>query len=132
MLMGSTEFTTLRDRCRARPSVAESVSSCREPEELFCRLAGELRRVVSFAGPTRWPVSMMHIRESGMASCPSRRLALRLGALAFGRREPARHTPADVEFLGEVAKLVAMAVENATAFRQIAQLSSCVAVPWGR
>ncbi len=46
--MSSTEFTTLRERFQTLLSVAESIASCREPEELFQRLAGELQRVVSF------------------------------------------------------------------------------------
>ncbi|HTR50020.1 MAG TPA: sigma-54 dependent transcriptional regulator, partial [Kofleriaceae bacterium] len=48
-------------------------------------------------------------------------------SLAFGRREQAAYTEAEVEFMGEVAKLVAVAVENATAFREIAQLKDKLA-----
>src|SRR2546422_9963705 len=44
----STEGTTLAARFQALLSVAESISSCREPEELFGRLAAELQRVVRF------------------------------------------------------------------------------------
>src|SRR3989441_38036 len=44
----STEGTTLAARFQALLSVAESISSCREPEELFGRLADELQRVVRF------------------------------------------------------------------------------------
>ena len=48
--MSSLEFTTLSERFRALRSIAESIISCREPAELFRRLAGELQRVVSFDG----------------------------------------------------------------------------------
>ena len=51
-----------------------------------------------------------------------------LGALAFGAYEPAAYTVADVEFMGRVAALVAVAVENAqnleTVRRQQASLES--------
>jgi len=45
---GPGENVTLAERYQALLSVAESITSCREPEELFRRLAGELQRVVSF------------------------------------------------------------------------------------
>src|SRR3989442_11762271 len=44
----SSEGTTLAARFQALLSVAESISSCREPEELFGRLAAELQRGVRF------------------------------------------------------------------------------------
>ena len=46
----------------------------------------------------------------------------RLGELGFGRRERAAYPAGDVQFLGALAKLVALAIENAMAFREIAQL----------
>src|SRR5258705_9869992 len=46
--IGSTEGMTLAARFQALLSVAESISSCRAPEELFGRLAAELQRVVRF------------------------------------------------------------------------------------
>src|SRR5438128_8443478 len=46
--IASTGGTTLAARFQALLSVAESISSCREPEELFGRLAAELQRVVRF------------------------------------------------------------------------------------
>ena len=39
---------SLGERFQALVSVAESITSCREPEELFRRLAGQLQRVVTF------------------------------------------------------------------------------------
>src|SRR5260221_14794590 len=40
------EGTALAARFQALLSVAKSITSCREPEELFGRLAGELQRAV--------------------------------------------------------------------------------------
>src|SRR5207247_10391830 len=46
--IASTGGTTLAARFQPLLSVAESISSCREPEELFGRLAAELQRAVRF------------------------------------------------------------------------------------
>jgi formate hydrogenlyase transcriptional activator len=43
-----TDGPPLAERFQALVSVGESITSCREPEELYRRLAIELRRVVSF------------------------------------------------------------------------------------
>src|SRR5438445_13780594 len=79
------------------------------------------------AAETRWPETIMAIRHQGTESfcvLPLTTAHRRLGVLAFGRRERAAYTAAEVEFMVEVAKLVAMAVENALAFREIAQLKA--------
>src|SRR5215470_414329 len=68
---------------------------------------------------TRWPAVMAEIRQHGIASFCSLPLTTarrRLGTLAFGRYERATYGADDVEFMGEVAKLVAVAVENALNF----------------
>src|SRR5207244_13634141 len=44
----SAEVAPLAARFQALVSVAESISACRQPEELFGRLAAELQRVVRF------------------------------------------------------------------------------------
>jgi formate hydrogenlyase transcriptional activator len=46
----------------------------------------------------------------------------RLGVLGWGSQQPAVYTAGNVEFLQQVAKQVAVAVENALAFDQIAEL----------
>ena len=155
-------------------AVAESIGSCRELEELFRRLASDLRRVVSFdflglvlhdpehgvakahiletaemvlapradiaiadtpaglvietqqpvlvadtAAETRWPRLMTELRQRGVASFCSLPLTTarrRLGTLAFGRHEHNACTATNVAFLAEVAKLVAVAVENVLNF----------------
>src|SRR6059058_2485551 len=181
----STEGTTLAARFQALLSVAESISSCREPEELFGRLAAELQRVVRFdfvgascydhergvvrgamletgstalvpreemvaketphaiviesqqplivsdtSAETRWPERMTVIRNEGIGSfcvLPLTTVHTRLGTLGFARRDHATYTDAEVEFMGEVAKLVAVGIENAMAFQEIARLKDKLA-----
>jgi formate hydrogenlyase transcriptional activator len=50
-----------------------------------------------------------------------------LGALDMGRVREHAFEPSEVELLGEVAKQIAIAVENAQAFRQIAELKDRLA-----
>src|SRR6266404_90872 len=181
----STEGTTLAARFQALLSVAESISSCREPEELFGRLAAELQRVVRFdfvgascydhergvvrgamletgstalvpreemvaketphaiviesqqplivsdtGAETRWPERMAMIRNDGIGSfcvLPLTTIHTRLGTLGFARRDRATYTDAEVQFMGEVAKLVAVAIENAMAFDEIGRLKDKLA-----
>src|SRR6266436_5951182 len=181
----STEVAPLAARFQALLSVAESISSCRQPEQLFGRLAAELQRVVRFdfvgaalcdhergvvraamletgstalvpryeavaketphaiviesqqplivpdtSTETRWPERMTVIRNEGIGSfcvLPLTTVHTRLGTLGFARRDHATYTDAEVEFMGEVAKLVAVAIENAMAFQEIARLKDKLA-----
>ena len=165
---------SLVERFQALLTVAESITSCRDPEELFRGLARHLQRVVRFdrlglvllqpergvtsarvlettgtgfttlpehpvagnhsgwvietqqplivpdtAAETRWPPAMAELQQHGIVSFCSLPLTTarrRIGALGFGSREPVTYTAADVDFLGEVAKLVAVAVDNALNF----------------
>ncbi len=50
-----------------------------------------------------------------------------LGTLNVGRLDDHPFTPDEIEFLGRVASQIAIAVENATAFRQIAELKEKLA-----
>ena len=171
---GSSGTRSLVERFQALLAVAESITSCRDPEELFRGLARHLQRVVRFdrlglvllhpergvtsarvfettgagfttlpecpidgshsgwvietqqplvvadtAAETRWPDAMADLRERGIVSFCSLPLTTarrRVGALGFGSREPVAYTSLDVTFLGEVAKLVAVAVDNALNF----------------
>ncbi len=75
--------------------------------------------VADTAVETRWPGVMAEIRQQGIASFCSLPLTTarrRLGTLAFGCHEHVTYADADVEFMGEVAKLVAVAVENTLNF----------------
>src|SRR6058998_3698062 len=170
----STGPLSLVERFQALVAVAESITSCRDPEELFRRLARQLQRVVRFdrlglvllqperrvtsarvlettgtgfttlpeyplhgnhsgwviesqqalivpdtAAETRWPRAMAELQQHGIVSVCSLPLTTarrRIGALGFGSREPVTYTAAEVDFLGEVAKLVAVAVDNALNF----------------
>src|SRR5437667_6118204 len=171
---GSTGSSSLAGRFQALLAVAESITSCRDPEELFRGLARHLQRVVRFdrlglvllqpergvtsarvletsgtgfktlpeypvhgnhsgwvietqqplivpdtVAETRWPRAMAELQQHGIVSFCSLPLTTarrRIGALGFGSREPVTYTAADVDFLGEVAKLVAVAVDNALNF----------------
>src|SRR5881409_4399356 len=62
---------------------------------------------------------MAELQQHGIVSVCSLPLTTarrRIGALGFGSRDPVTYTAADVTFLGEVAKLVAVAVDNALNF----------------
>src|SRR5205807_7642207 len=72
------------------------------------------------AAETRWPRAMAELQEHGIVSfcsLPLTTASRRIGALGFGSREPVTYTAAEVDFLGEVAKLVAVAVDNALNFQ---------------
>src|SRR3989454_2572706 len=170
----STGPLSLVERFQTLLAVAGSITSCRDPEELFRRLARQLQRVVRFdrlalvllrpersvtsarvletsgtgfttlpecpvdgthsgwvietqqplvvpdtAVETRWPRAMAELQGHGIVSfcgLPLTSAHRRIGTLGFGSREPATYTAADVAFLGEVAKLVAVAVDNALTF----------------
>ena len=79
---------------------------------------------------TRFPKAMQMIREEGIRSfcmVPLTTARRRLGALAVGSLEEHHYGGAGLEFLQQVAKQVAVAVENALAFQQIAELKDKLA-----
>ena len=74
---------------------------------------------------TRFPKVVQMIREEGIRSFCAVPLATarrRLGALAVGSFEEHHYSGAGLEFLQQAAKLVAIAVENALGFQEIAEL----------
>src|SRR5882724_6642550 len=174
---GNPSSRTASDECvsfQALLGVAELIGSCRDLEELFRRLATDLRRVVTFdflclvlhererglakawiletsemvlaprpdiamedtpaasvietqqpvvvadtAAETRWPRLMAELRRQGIASfcsVPLTTARRRLGTLGFGLRSHIAYRASDVAFMGQVAKLVAVEVENALNF----------------
>src|SRR5256712_12342643 len=181
----SAEVAPLAARFQALVSVAESISACRQPEELFGRLAAELQRVVRFdfvgascydhergvvrgamletgstalvpreemvaketphaiviesqqplivsdtGAETGWPDRMAMIRNDGIGSfcvLPLTTIHTRLGTLGFARRDRATYTNAEVQFMGEVAKLEAVGIRNAMAFGEIGRLKDKLA-----
>ena len=76
----------------------------------------------------RWPFapeSVKHLTELGMQSAvwvPLIHRERTLGSMAVASRRENAFAPHDVEMLGQVAGQVAMAVNNAIAFKQIAEL----------
>ena len=86
--------------------------------------------VPNVADETRWPQVMRCMREdSSQSFCfvPLTTAACRLGAMGFVSLEKEAYSEADLEFLQQVANPVAVAVENALAFQEIAQLKDKLA-----
>ena len=68
------------------------------------------------AAETRWPKAVAGIRRFGVrATCivPLTTAQRPLGTLGFGRMTPVAFTEAEAAFVGEVARIVAVAVQNA-------------------
>ncbi len=73
----------------------------------------------------RWPGFPERVQPYGLQSfCwfPLTTARRRLGALVFGCRQPSAYDTADVGFLQLVANQVAVAIDNALAFQEIAEL----------
>ncbi len=70
----------------------------------------------------RWPLIVGMLRSNGVcSSCylPLTTAHRRIGALGFGSRSPAVYSTEDVEFMQQVARQVAVAVENALNGEQV-------------
>jgi formate hydrogenlyase transcriptional activator len=80
--------------------------------------------ISNVAEETRWPRFREYVKQRMNSLCdlPLTTARRRLGALAFGSRQPAAYDAADVDFLQLVANQVAVAVENALAFDEIQAL----------
>jgi formate hydrogenlyase transcriptional activator len=80
--------------------------------------------VSNVAMEARWPRFQENVqhRFNSLCDLPLTTARRRLGVLAFGSREIATYDGADVDFLQLVANQVAVAVENALAFDEIAAL----------
>jgi formate hydrogenlyase transcriptional activator len=78
----------------------------------------------------RFPRLMDKVRTAGLRSLvavPLTSVRRKLGALGFGRLRPFAFSPDEVEFLGHVARQVAVAVDNALAFDELAALKDRLA-----
>ena len=78
----------------------------------------------------RWPKVIGHMREDETRSfcfVPLTTARGRLGAMGFMSLQEEAYSDADIEFLQQVAQQVAVAVENALAFQQIAELKDKLA-----
>src|SRR6266540_1045505 len=74
---------------------------------------------------TRFPRVTEVMRQQGVKSycvVPLTTAQRRLGALGFGNLQEATYDGSDLEFLQQVAKQVAVAVDNALAYQQITEL----------
>ena len=78
----------------------------------------------------RWPQVIGLMKEDGTKSfcfVPLTTARARLGAMGFLSMQEKAYSEKDLEFLGQVAKQVAVAVENVLAFQEIAQLKDKLA-----
>jgi formate hydrogenlyase transcriptional activator len=74
----------------------------------------------------RWPRLLERVQPYGVQSycwLPLTTARRRLGALVFTSKRPSAYDAADMDFLEQVANQVAVAVENALAFQEIAALN---------
>jgi formate hydrogenlyase transcriptional activator len=77
----------------------------------------------SAADLSRWPRLLERVQPYGVQSycwLPLTTARQRLGTLVFTSKQPSTYDAADIDFLQQVANQVAVAVENALAFQQIA------------
>jgi formate hydrogenlyase transcriptional activator len=72
--------------------------------------------------PSPWRQELAERFINSFCILPLTTARRRLGVLSWGSKQRAAYTSADVEFLQQIAKQVAVAVENALAFDQIAEL----------
>jgi formate hydrogenlyase transcriptional activator len=80
----------------------------------------------SLAELGRWPRLLERVQPYGVQSycwLPLTTARRRLGALVFACKQPAAYAAADADFLQQVANQVAVAVENALAFQELAALN---------
>ena len=90
-----------------KPTIVERYDATEFPSELYNKLVGE------------------GARSSCLIPLVSRGRAL--GVLALVRTTETRFTPHDVEFLTQAAGQIAIAIENATAYREISELKDKLA-----
>ncbi len=81
--------------------------------------------IPDIASEHRWPRIIQLMQEDGINSfccVPLTTAAQRLGAIGFASLQKGVYGEADVEFLQQVGKQVAVAADNALAYQQIAEL----------
>ncbi len=79
---------------------------------------------------SRWPRLLELVRPHGIESgcwLPLTTARRRLGALVFTSRQPSAYAASDLDFLHQVARQVAVAVENALAFQELEALKDKLA-----
>ena len=86
--------------------------------------------VLNLAEDTRYPEAFQLLMDNGVRSCcilPLTTAHRRLGAVGFGYARPHDYSEADVEFLGQVARQIAVAVDNALAHQEACELQAALA-----
>jgi formate hydrogenlyase transcriptional activator len=86
--------------------------------------------VLNLAEDTRYREAFHLLMANGVQSCcilPLTTAHRRLGAVGFGYAEPGSASEADVEFLGQVARQIAGAVDNALAHQEACELQAALA-----
>ena len=86
--------------------------------------------VADLAEDPRYPKAFRLMLDNGVHSCcilPLTTVHRRLGAVGFGYARPRRYSEADVEFLGQVARQIAVAVDNALAHQDSHELQAALA-----
>jgi formate hydrogenlyase transcriptional activator len=86
--------------------------------------------VADLAEDRRYPEAFQLLLANGVHSCcilPLTTAHRRLGAVGFGYARPHRYSEADVEFLGQVARQIAVAVDNALAHEDALGLQAALA-----
>jgi formate hydrogenlyase transcriptional activator len=80
--------------------------------------------ISNLAEETRWPRFQENVKQriNSLCDLPLTTARRRLGALAFGSKQSRAYDATDLDFLQLVANQVAVAVENALAFDEIAAL----------
>jgi formate hydrogenlyase transcriptional activator len=86
--------------------------------------------VFNLAGDPRYPQAFQMLLDNGVRSCcilPLTTAHRRLGAVGFGYALPHDYSEADVEFLGQVARQIAVAVDNVLAHEEACELQAALA-----
>ena len=86
--------------------------------------------VFDLAEDPRYPKAFQLLLDNGIHSCcilPLTTAHRRLGAVGFGYALPHDYSEADVEFLGQVARQIAVAVDNVLAHEEACELQAALA-----
>jgi formate hydrogenlyase transcriptional activator len=86
--------------------------------------------VFNLADDPRYRAAFRLLLDNGVRSCcilPLTTAHRRLGAVGFGYARPHNYSDADVEFLGQVARQIAVAVDNVLAHEEAGELQAALA-----
>ena len=86
--------------------------------------------VLDLAEDPRYPKAFRLLLDNGVHSCcilPLTTAHRRLGAVGFGYARPHSYAEADIEFLGQVARQIAVAVDNTLVHQEACELHAALA-----